>query len=115
MKMSVLVHLGQIVLSQGETPPPAGGGVGMMVPMLLMFGVIYFLLIRPANKQRKQHQDLLKSLKKDDEVATTGGIYGKIVSIDDREVTLEVADKVKIRVLRDRVAGKWSAGDSSAS
>lgn len=80
----------------------------MLLPMLLMFGVIYFLLIRPANKQRRQHQEMLNALKKDDEVTAAGGIYGRIVSIEDRVVTLEIADKVKIKVLRDRITGPWS-------
>ncbi|MBI3178371.1 MAG: preprotein translocase subunit YajC [Deltaproteobacteria bacterium] len=87
---------------------PFGGLIGMW-PVLLMFVVIYFLLIRPASKQRKQHQELLTTLKKDDEVITSGGIYGKIIGIEENIVTLEVADKVKIRILRDRISGRWPA------
>ena len=52
--------------------------------------------------------------KKDDEVVTTGGIYGKIVSLDDRVVTLEIADKVKIKILRDRIAGRWNPAQPPA-
>lgn len=85
---------------------PMGGLVGM-APLILMFAVIYFLMIRPANKQRREHAALLSALKKDDEVVTSGGVYGRIVSLDDRVVTLEIADKVKIRILRDRIAGRW--------
>ncbi|MBI5510027.1 MAG: preprotein translocase subunit YajC [Deltaproteobacteria bacterium] len=82
-----------------------GGLVGML-PLLLMFVVIYFLLIRPAGKQRKQQQELLASLKKDDEVVTSAGIFGKIVSLDEKVVVLEIADRVKVKMLRDRIGGR---------
>ncbi len=103
------------LLAQGEGGQPAGGGglfgggiVGML-PLILMFAVIYFLLIRPASKQRREHQEMLNALKKDDEVVTAGGLYGKIATIEDRVVTIEIADKVKVRILRDRIAGRWMA------
>ena len=75
---------------------------------ILMFAVIYLLLIRPAGKQRREHAEMLNALKKDDEVITSGGIVGKITNLEERLVTLEVADKVKIRVLRDRVVGRFN-------
>lgn len=97
----------------GQTDASGGGSFGGslvgMVPLLLMFVVIYFLLIRPASKQRKEHQVLLAALKKDDEVVTAAGFWGKIVSIDERTVVLEIADKVKIKILRDRIAGRWAS------
>jgi preprotein translocase subunit YajC len=109
--MNILVHLADFVVLQAE-----GGGEQpfwvTMAPLLLMFLVIYFLLIRPASKQRKQHAALLNELKKDDEVVTTGGIYGKIISLDERVVTLEIADKVKIKILRDRIAGRWAPAET---
>ncbi len=96
------------IQAEGAPPPqsPFGGLIGMW-PVLLMFVVIYFLLIRPASKQRKQHQEVLASLKRDDEVITSGGIYGKILGIEENVITLEIADKVKIRILRDRISGRW--------
>ena len=111
--MNLLTHLGTVVLAQtpsagsGGDGGPMGGLVGML-PLLLMFLVIYFLLIRPAGKQRKQHAELLAQLKKDDEVVTAAGFFGRIVAIDEKIVTLEIADKVKIKMLRDRIAGRWS-------
>lgn len=105
----------ELFVSQTEPAPPGGGGfLGPLVPLGLMLLVVYFLLIRPANKQRRDHQSMLNALKKDDEVVTTGGIYGKVVSIEDRIATLEIADKVKIRVLRDRIAGRWEAKTSGS-
>src|SRR5687767_9580996 len=100
---------------------PSGAASGPMDSALtflgpvLMFAVIYLLLIRPASKQRKEHATMLSALKKDDEVVTTGGIVGRIVAIDGKIATLEVADKVKIRVLRDRLAGRYGSASASAA
>jgi preprotein translocase subunit YajC len=113
--MTLLLKLTDLVTAQTQGgsqggEPGAFGGLVSILPIVLMFGVFYLLLIRPANKQRKEHQALLNALKKDDEVVTTGGIYGRIVSVDERVVALEIADKVKIRVLRERIAGRWAPG-----
>mgnify|MGYP001565138112 CR=1 FL=1 len=107
----ILDALAQLIVAESPNPAaspevgPLGGAMGML-PLLLMFVVIYFLLIRPAGKQRKDHQNLLSSLKKDDEVVTTSGIIGRIVSLEDKLATLEIADKVKVRMLRDRIVSK---------
>ncbi|MBN1959609.1 MAG: preprotein translocase subunit YajC [Deltaproteobacteria bacterium] len=82
---------------------------------ILMFVVIYLLLIRPAGKQRREHQAMLNKLEAGIEVITTGGLIGKIVRIEDRIVTLEVADKVKIRLLRDRIAGRFASPTAAAA
>ena len=84
------------------------GGWLTFVGPILMFAVIYLLLIRPAGKQRREHAAMLNVLKKDDEVITTGGIVGKIVQLEDRLAVLEIADKVKIKVLRDRISGRFN-------
>ncbi len=108
----VYFNIVQTMLTQSEAAPAQGGPMQSFVslaPLLLMFAVIYFLLIRPASKQRREHQAVLSALKKDDEVITSGGMYGKIVSLDEKVVTLEIADKVKVRILRDRIAGLASA------
>lgn len=96
--------LGGLVAQQAPDAGPAGGLISML-PILLMFGVIYFLMIRPQQKQAKQHRGYLDSLKAGDEVVTNSGIYGKIVSIADPAVTLEIARDVKIRVLKAQIAG----------
>ena len=111
--MNLLTHLATTILAQAEAATPSSdsgpmSGLVGMLPLLLMFLVIYFLLIRPAGKQRKQHAELLSQLKKDDEVVTAAGFFGRIVAIDEKIVTLEIADKVKIKILRDRIAGRWN-------
>ena len=75
---------------------------GLMAVMML---VMYFVMIRPENKRRQEAEDMLKSLRKGAKVRTTGGILGEILSIDEREAVLQVADKVKINVLRGNIVG----------
>jgi len=90
-------------------PTPGGGspgGMSVFIPLLLMFAVFYFLLIRPQQKKTRQHQDLLKSLKVGDRVVTTGGLYGTIVAGGDHIIKLEIADKVRVEVGRTYIAGK---------
>jgi preprotein translocase subunit YajC len=84
-------------------------GLTSVVPYLLMFAVIYFLIVRPGSKQRRDHQQMLGALKKDDEVVTSGGVYGRIVALEEKLATIEIADRVKIRILRDRIAGRVDA------
>jgi preprotein translocase subunit YajC len=91
--------------------PPGGGGApggsfSVFVPLILMFAVFYFLLIRPQQKKQRTHQDMLKSLKVGDRVVTTGGLYGTIVAGGDHIIKLEIADKVRVEVGRSYIAGK---------
>jgi preprotein translocase subunit YajC len=81
-----------------------------LLPMVLIFGVFYFLLIRPQQKRAKEHKQLLDNLKKGDSVITQGGLFGKVAAISDQVVTLEIADKVKVRVSRAHVAGLAPTG-----
>jgi preprotein translocase subunit YajC len=83
----------------------AAGGFGALVPLILMFVIFYFLLIRPQQKKAKQHREMLANLKRGDSVLTTGGIYGRIAEINDNIIVLEVADKIRIKVARGYIAG----------
>lgn len=84
----------------------AGGGfAGQLIMIGLIFGVFYFLLIRPQQKQVKQHQAFLNNLKKGNKVITKGGIHGTITALTDTVVTLEIAKDVTIKVSRDAIGG----------
>jgi len=86
---------------------PGIGGPGPMLsflPLVLIFVLFYFLLFRPQQKKAKQHQEMLGKLKKNDDVMTSGGIYGKVISLADNVVTLEVAPNVRIRVNRPQIS-----------
>lgn len=84
----------------------AGGGFSMLVPLLLMFAVFYFLLIRPQQKKQRRHQDMLKGLKVGDKVMTNGGIVGTIMEGGEHFVKLEIADRVRVDIGRSYIAGK---------
>ena len=118
----VLYSLFHILLqpevSGGPVAPPTGGGGPVPGPMgcggggteqigllLLMFAVLYFLMIRPQQKRAKQQETMIGALQKGDIVRTNGGIRGEITALDERDVTIEVADRTRIKVLRSHVAG----------
>lgn len=83
--------------------------------MAVMVGIMYFLMIRPQQKQLKEHRNLLASLKKGDEVVTQGGILGRIQALSDRTITLEVASGVRLRVLKTSVVSRGTVPDEGAS
>ena len=93
----------------GGAPPPGPMGCGVGTEqigfLLLMFAVLYFVMIRPQQKRAKQHEQMLGDLKKGDIVRTNGGIRGEVTALDERDVTLEIADRTRIKVLRSHVAG----------
>lgn len=83
------------------------GPASPLIMMVLMFVVFYFLLIRPQVKRQKAHQALLSALKKGDMVVTRGGLVGKISGVSDTILTIELQEKVRVRVLRSHVDGKY--------
>ena len=96
-----------IDMAFAQTGAAPGGGPSALVsfaPLVLVFVVFYFLLIRPQQKKAKVHQQMLGQLKKNDEVMTSGGIYGRVVNLTDTVVTLEVAPNVRVRVHRPQIS-----------
>ncbi|MGC8605780.1 MAG: preprotein translocase subunit YajC [Desulfomonilaceae bacterium] len=98
-----------VAFAMGPQPGQTGAdGIQSLVqflPIILIFVVFYFLLIRPQQKKAKEHKAVLENLKKGDNIITQGGMYGKIVSVQDQIVVLEIADKVRVRVARPYIAG----------
>jgi len=91
-----------------QTAPAAAGGdmmssLGSMLPLLLMFVVLYFVMIRPQMKRQKETRNMLSALAKGDEVATAGGVLGKITELGDQYLTLEIANGVNVRMQRSAV------------
>lgn len=87
----------------------ASGGAGgqYLLPGLAFFGVmVYFMILRPQQKLQKDQQALMSSLKKGDEVVTQAGVLGKVIAVQDKIVTLEVASSLKLRVLKSSIQGK---------
>src|SRR4051794_5672668 len=84
------------------------GGMQPIIMMLVMFGIFYFILIRPQVKKQKDHTAMLGRLGKGDEVITRGGMIGKITGVsDDGILVIELQEKVRVRVPRAYVEGKW--------
>ena len=87
--------------SGGGSASPLGS---MLFPLILMFVIFYFLLIRPQTRKQRTHQEMLRNLKKGDKVITNGGLYGVVVKVSDKDVVLEVAEKVNLRFTLGAIA-----------
>lgn len=89
----------QLLLAEGAANPLAG-----MWPILLMIGVFYFLVLRPMKKQEDERKKRLSEIKRGDKVVLTGGLLGRVSRVDDDIAVVEIADKVKVRVLKKDIA-----------
>ena len=91
-------------------PGQGGGAFGGLFMILIIFGIFYFLLVRPQMKRQKEHNKMLESLKKGDRVITSGGIHGTIVGVKDDVVVLKISDEVKVEVTKGAVAAVKERG-----
>lgn len=98
-----------------QDPAPTGSLTDMLLPMAVIFGAFYFLLIRPQQKRQKEHAALVAALSTGDEVLTSGGIFGRISSISDHYVTLNIAENVEIKIQRSTVAQVLPKGSIDAA
>jgi preprotein translocase subunit YajC len=98
----MFLNLAYGMANQGEA---GAQGFSAFMPLIFIFVIFYFLLIRPQQRKAKQHRELLKDLKAGDRVVTTGGLHGKIIGLADTIVTLEIADKVRVKVSRSQISG----------
>ena len=89
----------------GQAPSGFQSILNSGVPMfVIMIGIFYFLLIRPQQKKAKEHRSLLESLKKGDAVVTAGGVFGKVIAVDDNIINLEIATGVNIKIKKGHIA-----------
>ena len=107
--------LASLFLLMGGQPGQPGNIWGMMTPMILIFVIMYFLIIRPQAKRQKEHQKMLSALEKGDQVVTAGGIYGTVVGIKEKDsiVIVKIADNVKIEVARSSIERKLEKADKA--
>jgi len=96
--------------AMAEGAPAGGGSLLDFVPLIVLFVVMYFLMIRPQQKKAKEHRALVEALKKGDEVVTSGGLLGKIVVAGDNFVTLDMGKGVEIQIQRQAVSSVMPKG-----
>src|SRR5579862_3316736 len=82
-----------------------GGGIMAFLPLVIIMGIFYVLLILPAQRRQKKTQEMVNALKNGDKVITSGGLYGTIVGIEGDAIQLRIADQVKVKILRSAVTG----------
>lgn len=103
------------LLTFAQSAPGGGGLMGTLLMFGAMFAILYFILIRPQQKQQKKHQALLAGLKKGDEVILSSGIMGKVFAVEDRIVVIEISDKTRLKVLKQAVQGIVGSSEEDAN
>jgi len=91
-------------MGQGGAGAPGGsGGFASFIPLILMFVIFYFLLIRPQQKKTKDHRQMVDNLKTGDRIITSGGLHGRVTGVSESALTVEIAEKVRVKVNRASV------------
>ena len=93
--------------AQGAGPAAGGADIALqVVPFVLIFVIMYFLILRPQQRRVKEHQNMVKNLRRDDTVVTTGGIVGRVTKVADEasEVEVEIAPNVRVKVVRTMIS-----------
>ncbi|MEM7774151.1 MAG: preprotein translocase subunit YajC [Pseudomonadota bacterium] len=100
-----------------QTGSPGGGDLFVtFVPLLIIFAIFYFLLIRPQQKRMQQHRDMVANIKRGDTIVTAGGIVGKVYRVkqDDAEIEVEIAENTRIRVVRYTISEVRPKGEAAS-
>ena len=104
MEVNDLYNIAYAMGGMGGGGEGGGGGFAAFMPLILMFVIFYFLLIRPQQRKQKLHREMLSNLKKGDQIITSGGLYGKVTGISDTVVTVEIADRVRVKLARNFIS-----------
>ena len=107
-----------IAYAMGQGGAAAGAGAGgftSLIPIILMFVIFYFLLIRPQQKKAKEHREMIGHLKKGDRIVTSGGLHGRVTAVSDATLTVEIADKVRVKIARGNVSQVQSSSPSQSN
>ena len=87
----------------------------LLIPTMLIIGIMYFLMIRPQQKRLKDHQAMIAGVRRGDTIVTSGGIIGKVAKVDEQELQVEIAEGVKIKVLRSTISEVRGKGEAAAA
>ena len=85
----------------------------LIVPTVLIIGIMYFLMIRPQQKRLKEHRDMVAAIRRGDTIVTSGGIIGKVTKVDEQELQVEIADGVKVKLLRSTISEVRGKGEAA--
>lgn len=108
MKNSISLIIAMLLMS--SCAPPGGGGessgsaITSFIPFILIFVLFYFLILRPQQKQSRQRQEMLKNVKRGDRVLSSGGIYGKVVNVNENDLTVEIAKGINVQMARSGIS-----------
>jgi preprotein translocase subunit YajC len=86
----------------------------LLIPTMLIIGIMYFLMIRPQQRRLKEHRDMVAGIRRGDTIVTSGGILGKVTKVEDNELQVEIADGVRIKLLRSTVSEVRGKGEGGA-
>lgn len=100
-----------VAYAQAAGAPAKPGTLEMFLPFIFIFGIFYFLVIRPQVKRQKEHQKMVSDLKRGDAIITASGIFGTIESLSEKFVTVEIADGVVIKILRSQIMGPQNTAE----
>ena len=104
-----------ITSAYAQAPSMFGGGDNMLVsllPFILIFVIMYFLILRPQQKRVKQHAEMVKNVRRGDTVVTSGGLFGKVTKVtDDEQIEMEVAEGVRVRQMKSMIAEVRAKGE----
>lgn len=104
-----------IASAYAQDAAPQGGGLMSFLPLIIIFVIFYFLLIRPQMKRAKEHRQLVANLAKGDEVVTNGGLLGKILNVGDTFVTVELSENVVVKLQKHAVSSVMPKGTVKSS
>jgi preprotein translocase subunit YajC len=110
--LSAISRASMFVVAQA--PPSSGEFLVSLAPILVIFAIFYFLLLRPARKRQQDLQRVVENLKKGDKVLTSGGIYGEVTAVDGAAVFLKIADNVKVRVAKSAISGLEASAEKGS-
>jgi preprotein translocase subunit YajC len=109
--MSIAYAMGQ----GGAAAQGGSGGFASFIPLILMFVIFYFLLIRPQQKKTKEHKQMIENLKTGDRIITSGGLHGRVTGVSESTLTVEIAEKVRVKVNRGSVSAIVQGGSPPAT
>ncbi len=111
MAMQAEVQVAQAV----PVEPSSGGGFGVFLPLIAFALIMYALIIRPQQRQQKEQKKMLAAVKKGDQIVTSGGIHGRITGITDNVITLEIADRVRIKLNKSAIGSRVTSSEGDKS